>query len=60
MAEHFPDADHIIYFADHGTSCVTGEHILTDVPVWTTFDIGGADGEVLELATLVPRICEHR
>ncbi len=60
MAEYFPDADRIVYFADHGTSCVTGEHILTDVPVWTSFDIGGADGEILDLSTLVPRICSHR
>lgn len=60
MSEYFPDADRIVYFADHGTSCVTGEHILTDVPVWTSFDIGGAENGILDLATLVPRICEHR
>lgn len=60
MSEYFPDADRIIYFADHGTSCVTGEHILTDVPVWTTFDIGAREGEILPLKDLVPRILEHR
>ena len=60
MSEYFPDADRIIYFADHGTSCVTGEHILTDVPVWTTFDIGAQEGEIVPLKDLVPRILEHR
>ncbi len=60
MSEYFSDTDRIVYFADHGTSCVTGEHILTDVPVWTSFDIGGEDGEILDLPTLVPRICSHR
>ncbi len=60
MSEYFPDADRIIYFADHGTSCVTGEHILTDVPVWTTFDIGAEEGEIVPLKDLVPMILEHR
>lgn len=59
MSEYFPDAD-IIYFADHGTSCVTGEHILTDVPVWTTFDIGVPEGTIYPLKDLVPTILEHR
>ncbi|MDO5853300.1 MAG: phosphoglycerate mutase [Thermoplasmata archaeon] len=60
MAEYFSDADRIIYFADHGTSCVTGEHILTDVPVWTTFDIGAREGSVVPLDGLVPSITDHR
>ncbi|MDR0523024.1 MAG: phosphoglycerate mutase [Candidatus Methanoplasma sp.] len=40
MAEYFSDAERIVYFVDHGTSCVTGEHIIMDVPFWT--NIGGA------------------
>lgn len=60
MAEYFPDADRIIYFADHGTSCVTGEHILTDVPVWTNFDIGLEEGRIHPLDELVPTIIKHR
>lgn len=60
MAEHFADVDHIIYFADHGTSCVTGEHIVRDVPVWTTFDIGWDEGATIPLPELVPSILEHR
>ncbi len=60
MSEYFADADRIIYFADHGTSCVTGEHILTDVPVWTTFDIGAEEGGTVPLKDLVPMILEHR
>lgn len=60
MSEYFADAERIIYFADHGTSCVTGEHILTDVPVWTTFDIGAPEGGVVPLDGLVPSIIQHR
>lgn len=60
MSEYFADADRIIYFADHGTSCVTGEHILTDVPVWTTFDIGYGEGETIALKDLVPSILRSR
>lgn len=60
MSEYFADANRIIYFADHGTSCVTGEHILTDVPVWTTFDIGAEEGGTVPLNDLVPMILEHR
>lgn len=60
MAEYFPDADRIVYFADHGTSCVTGEHIITDVPVWTTFDIGAEEGSTVPLDGLVPSITGHR
>lgn len=60
MSEYFGDADRIIYFADHGTSCVTGEHILTDVPVWTTFDLGYEKGETITLKDLVPSILRSR
>ena len=60
MREYFPDADRIVYFADHGTSCVTGEHILTDVPVWTTFDLGYEEGATIPLKELVPSIIAHR
>lgn len=60
MREYFSDADRIIYFADHGTSCVTGEHIVRDTPVWTTFDIGAQEGSTVSLQDLVPSIIEHR
>ena len=60
MAEYFADADRIIYFADHGTSCVTGEHIVRDTPVWTTFDLGAEEGSTITLDRLVPSIIEHR
>jgi 2,3-bisphosphoglycerate-independent phosphoglycerate mutase len=60
MEKYFPDVENIIYFADHGTSCVTGEHILTDVPVWTSIDAGIAPGSIHPLATLVPDIVKHK
>lgn len=60
MAEHLSDTVDIVYFADHGTSCVTGEHIVRDVPVWTTFDIGWDEGSVIPLPELVPSILRHR
>ena len=54
MEEYFSDVERIIYFVDHGTSSVTGEHILTTVPFWTTFDIGIEDGAKVPLPDLVP------
>ena len=60
MERHFPDVENIIYFADHGTSCVTGEHILTDVPVWTSIDAGIAPGTIHPLPTLVPDLISHK
>lgn len=54
LSEHFTDEDRMVFFVDHGTSSVTGEHILMDVPFWTSFDIG-AKGKV-PLKELVPMI----
>lgn len=56
MEEYFSDAERIVFFTDHGTSCVTGEHILTDVPVWTTFDCKLKEGEITPLKEVIPRI----
>lgn len=53
MEKYFSDIDNIVYFVDHGTSSVTGEHILMNVPLWTTIDIGKSPEEVLPLNTLV-------
>ena len=53
MEKYFSDADNIIYFVDHGTSCVTGEHILMNVPLWSTIDLGKGPDEVLPLNTIV-------
>lgn len=39
MAKHFDEDDDIVFFVDHGTSSLTGEHILMDVPFWTSFDM---------------------
>ncbi len=60
MSEYFPDAENIIYFVDHGTSCVTGEHILMDVPLWSTIDLGKDPDEVLPLNTLVRSLLERK
>ena len=54
MREYFSDAERIVYFADHGTSCVTGEHILMNVPVWTTFESEFEDGELIPLNRVIP------
>lgn len=39
MREHFPDVERLVYLVDHGTSCITGEHLPIRVPVWTNFDL---------------------
>jgi len=53
MEEYFSDVDNIIYFVDHGTSCVTGEHILMNVPLWSTIDLGKPEDEILPLNKVV-------
>ena len=60
MAEYFPDEENIIYFVDHGTSCVTGEHILMDVPIWTTIDIRRAEDEILPLKDVVSMLLANK
>lgn len=56
MEKYFSDTERIVYFVDHGTSSVTGAHILTTVPFWTSFDIGLKDGTKLELKDVIPTV----
>lgn len=60
MEKYFPDVENIVYFVDHGTSCVTGEHILMDVPLWTSIDTGLPDGSMIELKKVVQTLLTHR
>ena len=60
MKEHFEDTERIVYFVDHGTSCITGEHIIMDVPLWTSIDTGIPEGELVPLNRVIPRIMEKR
>ena len=60
MSEYFSDVDNIIYFVDHGTSCVTGEHILMNVPLWTTIDLGRKEDEILPLNNLVNMLLTNK
>ena len=53
MEEYFRDVERIIYFVDHGTSCVTGEHIITDVPVWTSVETEFTEDDVVPLDMVV-------
>ena len=56
MQEYFSDAERIVYFVDHGTSSVTGNHILTDVPFWTSYETSLKDDEKIELKDVVPTL----
>ena len=60
MEEYFSDVENIIYFVDHGTSCVTGEHILMDVPLWTSIDTGLPDGSMVPLDRVVELLLGNR
>lgn len=60
MEKYFPDVENIVYFVDHGTSCVTGEHILMDVPLWTSIETGLPDGSMIELKKVVQTLLTHR
>ncbi len=60
MEKHFSDVDNIIYFVDHGTSCVTGEHILMNVPLWSTIDIGKSPDEIVPLKDIVSMLLRNK
>lgn len=60
MSEYFSDAERIVYFVDHGTSCVTGEHIIMNVPFWTNIETGLTDEEVVPLDQVIPQLMKKR
>lgn len=60
MEKYFPDVENIVYFVDHGTSCVTGEHILMDVPLWTSIDTGLPEESMIELKKVIQTLSQHK
>ena len=54
MEKFFSDTERIVYFVDHGTSSITGEHLPVRVPFWTSFDIKAE--EYVPLKCVVPSI----
>jgi 2,3-bisphosphoglycerate-independent phosphoglycerate mutase len=46
LQEHFPDIERIVYLVDHGTSCITGEHLPVTVPVRSSFDLNREDKHI--------------
>jgi 2,3-bisphosphoglycerate-independent phosphoglycerate mutase len=58
MNEYFSDTERIVYFVDHGTSSVTGEHIMTTVPFWTTYETSIKDGSMVPLKDVVPTVLQ--
>lgn len=60
MERYFSDIENIVFFVDHGTSCVTGEHILMDVPLWTSIDTGLTNGSKIPLNEVVRTILRHK
>ena len=60
MEKYFSDAERVVYFVDHGTSCVTGEHIIMNVPFWTNIETDMSDGELIPLDTVIPRLMRQR
>jgi len=55
FSKYFLNDDRIVFFIDHGTSSVTGEHILMEVPFWTSFD-SGIDNKHIPLDMVIPSI----
>lgn len=47
MSKYFSDTNNIVYFVDHGTSCITGRHIPINVPIWTNIDTDLHDGSII-------------
>jgi 2,3-bisphosphoglycerate-independent phosphoglycerate mutase len=60
MERYFSDAGRIMYFVDHGTSSITGEHLPVRVPFWTSFDTSVRNDENVPLDRVIPRIMGHR
>ena len=58
MKEYFSDTERIVYFVDHGTSSITGEHLPVRVPFWTTFETSISNGDDVKLKELVPKVLE--
>jgi 2,3-bisphosphoglycerate-independent phosphoglycerate mutase len=59
MERYFSDTERIVYFVDHGTSCVSGEHILMNVPLWTNIRTPMKAGEVSVLKDIIPTIMRN-
>ena len=59
MEEYFSDAERMVVFVDHGTSCVTGTHILMDVPFRTNLGCFG-DGRYIKTSDIVPTVLEAK
>jgi len=56
MERYFSDTERIMYFVDHGTSSITGEHLPVRVPFWTSFGTSIGNGEDVPLDQVIPRI----
>lgn len=60
MEKYFSDAERIVYFVDHGTSSITGEHLPVTVPFWTSFDTSVGENEKVPPGSMLPRIMSLR
>ncbi|MCL2032705.1 MAG: phosphoglycerate mutase [Methanomassiliicoccaceae archaeon] len=56
MERYFHDAERVVYFVDHGTSCVTGEHIIMNVPFWTNIETDMSGEGLVPLDQVIPRL----
>jgi 2,3-bisphosphoglycerate-independent phosphoglycerate mutase len=60
MEKYFSDTERIMYFVDHGTSSITGEHLPVKVPFWTSFDTPIKNNENVPLRSVIPWAMGHR
>ncbi len=59
MSMNFHQARRIVVFVDHGTSCVSGTHILMEVPFRTSLKCFG-DGNHIATGDIVPKVMEEK
>jgi 2,3-bisphosphoglycerate-independent phosphoglycerate mutase len=59
MDKYFSDAERIVFFVDHGTSCVSGEHILMNVPLWTNIKTPLRTDGISVLKDLIPTFMRY-
>lgn len=56
MERYFSDAERIVYFIDHGTSSITGEHLPINTPFRANYATDIERGELVPVGSLLPRL----
>lgn len=56
MEQYFPNVGKLVFLVDHGTSCITGEHLPVTVPLWSNYEINQSPGSFIPLCKLLRQL----